>query len=308
MIKKFKYDSHEEWLALRHEYIGGSEAGAILGMNPYKSAYTLWAEKTGRIQEFTGNITTKTGAYLEDFVARLFEEESGKKVKRCNAMMVNDRYPFAEANVDRLVMGEKSLLEIKTTNSLPNMKRLRSGEFPDTWYAQCTHYLAVTELEKAYLAVLVNCREFYIFELEREEAEIEALMRAEEDFWNLVKTNTPPAVDGASSTTDTIGTLYPESNDSQISLTAYDGELRQYMELGSRIKALKAEQDEIGNRVKAYMGEAAKGDSGEFKVSWVSSVRKSFDAKAFSSSRPDIDLSPYYKETKTRTFKVTERK
>lgn len=308
MIKKFKYDSHEEWLALRHGYIGGSEAGAILGMNPYKSAYTLWAEKTGMVQEFAGNIVTKTGAYLEDFVARLFEEESGKKVKRCNAMMVNDRYPFAEANVDRLVVGEKSLLEIKTTNSFPNMKKLRGGEFPDTWYAQCTHYLAVTELEKAYLAVLVNCREFYIFELERDEAEIEALMKAEADFWELVKNGTPPVVDGEASTAETIGTLYPESNDSQISLTAYDGELRQYMELGSQIKALKAEQDEIGNRVKAYMGEAGKGSSNGFCVSWISSVRRSFDAKAFATSRPDEDLSPYYRETKTRTFKVTERK
>lgn len=49
MINKYKWKTHEEWLELRKAYIGGSEAGAIIGMNPYKSAYTLWAEKTGRL-------------------------------------------------------------------------------------------------------------------------------------------------------------------------------------------------------------------------------------------------------------------
>ena len=47
MIREISYNSKEEWLALRKKLgVGGSEAGAVIGMNPYKSAYTLWAEKT----------------------------------------------------------------------------------------------------------------------------------------------------------------------------------------------------------------------------------------------------------------------
>ena len=76
--------------------------------------------------------------------------------------------------------GEKALLEIKTTNSIPIMKQLRnSAEFPEAYYAQVVHYLAVSGLEKAYLAVLINCREFRVFELERDEAEIEAILVGE---------------------------------------------------------------------------------------------------------------------------------
>ena len=62
MINEIKYANHEEWLSIRHKYIGGSDAGAVIGMNPYKSRYTLWAEKTGKMPEFGGNITTKVGA------------------------------------------------------------------------------------------------------------------------------------------------------------------------------------------------------------------------------------------------------
>lgn len=308
MLKKFEWADHDEWLAIRRQYIGGSDAGAIVGMNPYKSAYALWAEKTGKTAEFEGNVTTEVGAYLEEFVAKMFERETGKKVRRCNFTLVNDAYPWAEANVDRMVVGEDAILEIKTTNSLPNMRMLKGGEFPDMWYCQMTHYLAVTGKAKAYLAVLVNCREFKIFELERDEEEIKSLMAAESRFWDCVKNNVPPALDGSASTSDTISALYPESDGSECSLMAFGAELRRYTELGQRIKGLKAEQDEIANEIKAYMGVAAKGECDGFKVTYSSSERKTFDTKGFAAAHPGEDLSGYYKVTAVRTFKVQERK
>ena len=307
-IKEFEFKNHEEWLSIRSKYIGGSDAGAVVGMNPYKSRYTLWAEKTGKIPEFQGNITTKVGAYLEQLVADMFEEETGKKVRRKNRTMVNEEYPFACANVDRLVVGEKALLEIKTTNSLPLMKKLRSSdEFPEAYYAQVVHYLAVTGLEKAYLAVLINCREFKVYELERDQAEIDALMEAEKEFWKLVENDTPPAADGDASTSETLTTLYPESNGETVNLFGFDNDLKQYTDLQAQIKALTALKDEMANKVKEYMKEASRAESDKFKVSWASSVRRTFDAKRFASDHPDMDLEDYYKETSSRIFKVTER-
>ena len=309
MIKELVYGTHEEWLSIRKKYIGGSDAGAVIGMNPYKSRYSLWAEKTGKVPEFEGNITTKVGAYLEDLVATMFEEETGKKVRRKNRTMVNDDYPFACANVDRLIVGEKALLEIKTTNSLPLMKKLRnSDEFPDAYYAQVVHYLAVTGLETAYLAVLINCREFKVYKLDRDEAEINALMEAERDFWNLVETNTAPSVDGSSSTTDTITTLYPNSNGETVDLFGFETDLNEYMVLTAQIKALTALKDEKANIIKEYMKEAGKGESANYKVTYTSSERKSFDTKRFSADHKDINLDEYYKTTSVRAFKVTERK
>ena len=67
MTNEIAYNSKEEWLSLRRQLgVGGSDASAVIGFNPYKSAYTLWAEKTGRIPEFEGNLITEVGSYLED--------------------------------------------------------------------------------------------------------------------------------------------------------------------------------------------------------------------------------------------------
>ena len=308
MIKEISYQSKEEWLNLRREFgIGGSDSGSVVGFNPYKSAYTLWAEKTKKVPEFEGNLVTEVGSYLEPFVAELFERETGKKVRRKNRMLVNTDYPWAFADVDRLVVGEKALLEIKTTNSLPVMRKFRNGEYPESWYCQITHYLAVSGLEKAYLAVLIGCKEFKLFEIERDEEEIEALMKAEEQFWNNVKTNTPPAVDGTDSTSKTISTIYPDSNGDTVSLMAYETDLMQYLALSAQIKALKEQQDEMANRVKAFMNEAGKGESNRYKVSWSTSVKKTFDTKAFAADHKDLDLNKYYKTSSCRTFRVTER-
>lgn len=308
MIKEISYKSHEEWLDLRRQLgIGGSESGSVVGFNPYKSAYTLWAEKTKRVPEFSGNLTTEVGSYLEPFVAELFERETGKKVRRKNRILVNTDYPWAFADVDRLVVGEKALLEIKTTNSLPNMRRFKNGEYPESWYCQITHYLAVSGLEKAYLAVLIGCKEFQLFEVERDEEEIAALMKAEEQFWNNVKTNTPPAVDGSASTSNAIGTIYPDSDGDTVSLMAYENDLMQYLALSAQVKALKEQQDAAANRVKAFMNTAGRGESNRYKVSYSTTVRKSFDTKAFQADHKEIDLNKYYKTSSYRTFKVTER-
>lgn len=307
-IKEIEYNSKEEWLALRKKLgIGGSEAGSVIGLNPYKGAYTLWAEKTGKIPEFEGNLITEVGSYLEEFVAQLFTRETGKKVRRKNRILVNDQYPFAFADVDRLVVGEKALLEIKTTNSFPVMKKIKNKEYPEQWYCQMTHYLAVSGLEKAYLAVLINCRDFKVFELERDEAEIAVLMGEEEKFWGMVQTNTPPPADGLESTSKTITALYPESNTDNVNLYSYQTELARYMELYAQIKVLEKAKEEAANKVKAFLGEAGKGESDRYRVSWTSSERRNFDSARFAKENPDIDIDSYYKVITYRTFKVTEK-
>ena len=307
MINEIAYSSREEWLSLRKGFIGGSDAGAVVGLNPYKGAYALWAEKTGKIPEFEGNITTRVGSYLEDLVAQMFTEETGKKVRRKNRMLVNDLYPFACADVDRMVVGEDALLEIKTTNSIPAIKKFKNGEYPEQWYCQMMHYLAVSGLKKAYLAVLIECREFKIFELERDEGEIAALMSSEEQFWHCVQTDTPPAADGSESTSDTLSALYPTSNGDTVSLFAYEAELAQYIALTAQIKALEAQRDECANKVKAFMNEAGRGESSRHRVSWTTAERRTFDSKRFIKENPQIDMESYYKTSSYRTFKVTEK-
>lgn len=306
-ITKLKTANHDEWKALRSKYIGGSDAAAVVGLNPFSSAYSLWAEKTGRIPGFDGNLATEVGTYLEEFVAQKFAQETGKKVRKCNLSFLNDDYPFAIANIDREIVGEDAGLEIKTTDSL-NLKKFKGGEYPDNYYVQMVHYMAVTGKKKWYLAVLIGNKEFKWFELERDESEISALMETEEAFWKHVTENTPPPTDGFKSTTETIKTLYEYSNDDTVDLSAYASDLDQYIAIGKQIKELEREQSKAANKIKAFMAESAIGNCDRYCVSWKSGSRRTFDAARFVSDNPDMDLSDYYNETITRTFRVTERK
>ena len=146
-----------------------------------------------------------------------------------------------------------------------------------------------------------------VFEFDRDEDEIKVLMMEEEEFWfGYVKTDTPPPADGSASTSDTLTTLYPESNGDSVNLMAYDTDLKQYIALSAQIKELEKLKDEYANKVKAFLGESAGGLSNHYKVSWTSSQRVSFDSKKFASDHADMDLSNYYKTSNYRTFKVTE--
>ena len=43
--------SRDAWLVARRHSLGGSDAAAVMGLNPYKSPFALWAEKTGMVPE-----------------------------------------------------------------------------------------------------------------------------------------------------------------------------------------------------------------------------------------------------------------
>ena len=135
--------NREEWLMRRRKTIGGSDAAGIVGLSKWASPFSVWADKTGRAAEKEDTEAMRQGRDLEDYVARRWMEETGKRVYRLPAMLYHPKYPFAHADVDRMVMGENAGLECKTTFSL-DLKQFNGVEFPVQYYAQCIHYLAVT--------------------------------------------------------------------------------------------------------------------------------------------------------------------
>ena len=238
-------------------------------------------------------------------MAQKFAEVTGKKVRKCNQSFLNSRYPWAIANIDREIIGEDAGLEIKTTDSL-NLKKFKNGEYPANYYCQCVHYMAVTGKKRWYLAVLIGNKDFRRFIIERDEAEIAALMTAEEEFWKCVETDTPPAVDGTQATSTALGAVYGESNDESCDISGYTESLRQYIDLKQQIKELEALADEMANKIKLFMQSTGTGESDSFRVSWKTETRRTFDRKRFEEDNPDIDLTDYLNTTTARPFKVKE--
>lgn len=296
--------SREEWLEERRHGIGGSDAGALVGMSKYASPYTVWLDKTGKLPDKEDTEAMRCGRDLEEYVARRFCEATGKKVRRDNHIIKNSLYPFAHANVDRVIVGENAGLECKTTSTL-DLKQFRGVEFPERYYCQCVHYMAVTGMDRWYLAVLVYGKGFYTYTLERDQAEIDALMAAEAEFWPLVENNTPPALDGGEASEKAISTVYADSVPGSVQLFGREGMLEDYFRLKEQKEELEEQLGQIENTIKVDMGENDSGVCSGFKVSWKTQQRSTFQAKDFQRQHPEIPLDCFYKISSSRPFKVT---
>ncbi|QTB21611.1 MULTISPECIES: YqaJ viral recombinase family nuclease [Lysinibacillus] len=281
--------SRDEWLDARRAGIGGSDVGAIMGFNQYKSAYQVFLEKTGQYHEEVDNDAVYFGNALEDFVAQEFAKRTGKKVRRLNKMLVHPEHDFMLANLDRVVVGERAVLECKTASEY--VKEAWEGEeIPASYLCQVHHYLAVTGFEKAYIAVLVGGNKFIWKEIERDEEFIQILIDREKDFWeNHVLKDVAPPVDGSDATNDLIKKMYPQDDGTAIMLTKDDDLLLDAIDsISSEIKALEQQKKEYENQLKLKLENATEGHSQRHKVTFKTVVSNRVDSKRLKVEVPDI--------------------
>jgi len=283
--------SHDEWLRYRKNGIGGSDAGAICGLDLYRSAIDVWHDKTHPDDiNHVDSEAMRVGRDLEEYVAKRFTELTGKKVQRKNAIIQSEEYPFMLANVDRVVVGENSLLECKTTSAY-GASNWADGKCPKSYEIQCNHYMAVTGADKVYLACLIMGVDFVVRIINRDEETIKLLQEIESDFWeHNVKENVMPAPQGSESDKNAIEALYPESNSKlAITLNGKEKDLIRYDELKELIAELQKEQDEIKQNIQLEMQDAETAYIGERKITWKCYKGKSsIDKKRLMSEMPDV--------------------
>ena len=197
-----------EWLANRNR-IGGSDASAILGMNPYKTNIELWQIKTGQMipEDISEKPYVKYGTEAEQHLRELFKLDfpEYEVFYEENNMWTNDKYPFAHASLDGYLRdkdGRMGVWECKTTNILQSMQKEKwKDRIPDNYYIQVLHYLMVTEFEFAVLKAQLKYEfdgEIYLqtkhYKIERYEVEedIKTLEAAERKFWVQVQERKRP--------------------------------------------------------------------------------------------------------------------
>lgn len=309
--KRLSELSHDDWLQARQEGIGGSDAAAILGMNKYKSAFNVFLDKKGLSAPTEDNLNMLIGRELEDTVARLFEKETGKKVKRSGFMYRNNQRAWQLADVDRMVVGENAGLECKTTSSTLNIKKLKGGDFPDEYYAQCVHYMSVTGADRWYLAILVLgfAKEFHIFVLDRDETEIEALNETEQSFWSgNVLEGIEPSPDGSTRTSEYISDTFPDStHDKSIDLRGHEDKLSEYLRLKDELDSLDKSVKASAQSLQLIMKDAEIAIADGYKVLWKSCSRSGgIDSKKLKTEYPEAYTACVKPDTKYRRFTIEE--
>lgn len=200
-----------EWLEARRTGIGGSDAAKIV-LSPEQYKYAdpgaLYLDKIGEgPAEDEPSLAARHGTWCEEFVAQLWEEATGLKVRRLNLMIRSPEHPFMLADIDRKVVGRREGLECKTmgefaarmrvvdeeTGEASWVDKFVEGDMETTftrvpqWYCQVQHYMAVTGWDMWHLGVLIGNRKFLTYDIPRDQAWIDEMVRQEEEFWNHVE-------------------------------------------------------------------------------------------------------------------------
>ena len=215
-----KHLSREDWLQVRRQGIGSSDAAAACGIHPYLSMLELWMIKTGRMSsdiDASGNNGIEGysplywGNTLEPMVAKYYQEQTGNKVRRVNAVLQHpdpDNH-FMLANLDYAITAndEVQILECKTAGE--HGAKLWKHGVPLYVTCQVQHQLAVTGKQAAHICVLLCGHEAKIYKVERDERLIDSITQHERLFWQYVETDTPPTPDHSESAARALKLLYP---------------------------------------------------------------------------------------------------
>ena len=269
----------EDWLAVRKQGIGSSDAGSAVGLNPYKSQLELWLEKTGRdttlpkADPHDEESPMYWGNVLEPIVAWHYSKRTKNKVRRINAVLQHpnpDMY-WMLANIDREVISadDVQILECKTAGI--NGARLWKEGVPEYVELQVMHQLAVTGKQAADVAVLLGGQHLEIHRIERDEQMIARLIELERKFWTYVETDTPPPADGSASAEAALRCLYPEDNGQTVDFSGHARLAEAYLELKAVRQSIGEKQTreaQLKQMLQQAIGEATRAEFSSGYISW----------------------------------------
>lgn len=295
------------WLEERRTGLGGSDSPVVLGVSPFKSRTELWEEKLGRTADPDPTPAMERGTYLEDVIANIYSHRTGRQMIKRHGILRHPEFNFMLANIDRQLHSENGkgpgVLEIKAPG-LQVFTRCKRDGLPDYYIIQIQHYLGVTGRKWGSFAVFNAERwELIHFDVERDDELINLIFEADQKFWFLVKTGTPPEE------LDVPALDLPPVGGEMVKIetpawaAAVDA-LRQAKEIKTEAEALENEAKEELQRLMVEAGAGVVEGAGA-RIYWKESPgRASFDKRLLAKDHPEIDLSKYEKIGKPfRTFR-----
>jgi putative phage-type endonuclease len=293
----------EQWLVERKRGIGASEVAAVLGLNPYRTAYQVWEEKVSpEVEQIPENAAMHFGNKLEQVVADEFAERTGRTVRRDLKIRIHPEHGFLFCSLDRTIValnGEgPGVLECKTASSFAT--KSWESEIPPQYFVQVQAQLAVTGYTWGVLALLIDGRDFRTFEIKRDEDVIRMQTERLVEFWQknvCAKVPPPMVVADISSIGAEVGTV-----------AEADDEMAKQVQLLASLKAqkstLEAEIKKVEGEVKLFIGSAETlAFQGQILATWKQDKPSvSFDAKRFKAENPDIAAKYEINDAGSRRF------
>ena len=304
-------EDEQAWLAARTKGIGGSDVGAICGVNNWSSALQIYFNKTGQFQDErepdeAAKERMHFGHVLEPIVANEFEERNeGLTCVEAECSFRSNTHNFLLANVDRFVVDKDGnivgILECKTAGA-QMASEWEDGDIPLSYFYQVQHYMYVTGIQRGWICCLAGGNKFFQDDIYfDEELYLGTILPTLESFWNNnVLKLVEPEVQSADG--ELFNTLFPaeETIDKPASFdSSFDAIGKEYLEAKQQEKILKNHIEELQAMIKQRLQNNTKGYSPQFEFTWAPRSRTSVDSSMLKAMYPDV----YEACTKTTTFR-----
>jgi len=225
LVGLFEPDS-EEWHEARKSGIGGSDIGTVLGLNPWDSAFALWARRTGQISERQLNSwAVRFGKAFEEPILQMWKQEHPEWDVMTTGTYRSRRHPFQLANPDALAQH------------------------------MVQHYMDVLGIDTAVMVGVVGWsweeRVIHADPLQQE------AMRAQAGrFWDHLTKIAPPSWDGSKATYEAVREMHPDIDNEKVDLGMLGEELVQAQQ---HLDAAEEEFTRLKSEVLEAMGRAKTG-------------------------------------------------
>lgn len=310
--------SHNDVETNRHEYIGASDIGTIMGVNPFKTPFELWCEKTQKIKpkNLDDNDSVRMGKVLEEFVAQEYAYRHNCKVRRAPIVYVHPDYPFLKAHADRLITGSEKGLECKTTSEF-NKDKWKDADIPESYILQCQFLMGLAKRNEWDIAVLIGGNKYKDKPLKFDKDLFDLCVEKAVHFWNYnVGQNIPPEL--TEDDDETLKTLYSNHNEKFIELFPNDEKsteaVMDFESAVANLQEMKMHKDNLEKDIKveeAKIKDIIKDNVGiktpKYVITWKTQNRSGIDTKLLKEEKPQI-AKEYETVTSYRVMRITKNK
>jgi putative phage-type endonuclease len=290
----------------RQKYLGGSDAGAILGLSPWRTPYECWLDKTTppappdpkRQKFFT------RGKRLEPVVLDMMREETGFTVATRNQRYIDSEHDFMACEIDAETDAGENV-EIKTVHPFLAKKwgEEDTDEIPPVYTAQAMHGLMVTKRRVCIFGVLIGADDLRTYRVERDDEVIAAMRAREVEFWNYVVTMTPPPLIRL---TD-VERMFGQDTGAILEVTDISviDAINNLRSVKAQIKDLEGQKDTAEFTIKSAMADASVLTIGGKKAcSWKAQNASRIDVTALRAAEPAL-AERFTKISQSRVFRLS---
>lgn len=268
------YPEEAEWIGLHRlkNVVTASEVATILGVNPYKSAFTLYQEKVGNLPGFEGNISTRAGHVLEHFIAELYEEKMDENLVDPGDFTVYccQDTPWLYCTPDRFTEDINPIAKVVELKALGAYARKdwtnKTG--PLEYQVQNQIQLYCTGLEHGALAGLIATREFFVHEFDRHDRLLKNIIPKLAEFRERCMNGDAPPVDGSESTTTALKKIHPKDKGGVVHNDGMEANMHERKILKDELAIVNHKLGLVENQLKQAMGDNAEMWANGVKMTW----------------------------------------